>query len=153
MHCNDNYLADIMPVDVCANILIALGWRNGVKKYYMFTLIDNNHFKLNISLFRNKEPLVCNVTQSGINPITWGEALALGKQNVLNDKNDSIYNFISISLGRKHLYDNPFTITLWYPDGSPKSNWYLHYACVLLFHFIPAYFIDFLLILLRKKPL
>ncbi|XP_077300095.1 putative fatty acyl-CoA reductase CG5065 [Arctopsyche grandis] len=111
MHCRANYYADIIPVDICVNALIALAWKTGTTK--------------------STEPYICNLTESGNNPVTWGEVL---------------------DIGRKHLYNNPFTLTLWYPDGSIKASWILHILSVIFFHFIPAYFIDALLVLLRKKP-
>ncbi|KAB0791432.1 hypothetical protein PPYR_03232 [Photinus pyralis] len=77
------------------------------------------------------EPLVLNVTMPSENSITWGEAL---------------------EMGRRHFYNNPFSVCLWYPDGGITSNYWVHAACVLLFHVIPAYLIDFLLILTRGKP-
>nr|CAD7450123.1 unnamed protein product [Timema bartmani] len=80
---------------------------------------------------RPKTPMVVNVTLSGDNPVTFGHVL---------------------EVGRKLLYDYPLEYPLWYPGGSMKSNKLLHDVCVLLFHFLPAYFIDFLLMLLGKKP-
>lgn len=76
--------------------------------------------------------LFCNIASGNVNPITWGDAL---------------------EAGRKKLYDNPLCFSLWYPDGSIKSNYLYHMLCVVLFHYLPAYLIDFLLIILRRKPL
>ncbi|XP_052565321.1 putative fatty acyl-CoA reductase CG5065 isoform X2 [Culex pipiens pallens] len=75
--------------------------------------------------------LFCNIASGNVNPITWGDAL---------------------EAGRKKLYDNPLCFSLWYPDGSIKSNYLYHMLCVVLFHYLPAYLIDFLLIILRRKP-
>nr|CAD7568184.1 unnamed protein product [Timema californicum] len=80
---------------------------------------------------RPKTPMVVNVTLSGDNPVTFGHVL---------------------EVGRKLLYDYPLEYPLWYPGGSMKSNKLLHDVCVLFFHFLPAYFIDFLLMVLGKKP-
>lgn len=33
---------------------------------------------------------------------------------------------------------------LWYPSGSFKSNLTLHKIDVVLYHYLPAYFLDFL---------
>nr|CAD7413526.1 unnamed protein product [Timema poppensis] len=79
----------------------------------------------------SKTPMVVNVTLSGDNPVTFGHVL---------------------EVGRKLLYDYPLEYPLWYPGGSMKSNKLLHDVCVLFFHFLPAYFIDFLLMVLGKKP-
>lgn len=79
----------------------------------------------------NPKPLFCNISSGDVNPITWGEAL---------------------EAGRTKLYENPLCFALWYPDGSIKSNYLYHMLCVVLFHYLPAYLIDFLLIVLRRKP-
>lgn len=55
--------------------------------------------------------------------------------------------------GRDSFHRNPLCFSLWYPDGSIKSNYWHHMLCVIFFHYLPAYFIDALLILFRKKPL
>lgn len=79
----------------------------------------------------NNEVFYCNITESGSHPITWGEA---------------------IEKGRKVFYEYPLTYALWFPDGSIKSNYYYHMFCVIFFHYLPAYVIDFLLVLFRQKP-
>ncbi|KAK4878652.1 hypothetical protein RN001_011158 [Aquatica leii] len=80
---------------------------------------------------KSNEVLVVNATVPEENTVTWGEAL---------------------SLGRKHFYDNPFSVCLWYPDGSIKSNYFLHMISVIFLHMLPAYLIDFCLFLTRGKP-
>jgi hypothetical protein len=42
----------------------------------------------------------------------------------------------------------PLNGVVWYPGGSIKKSRLLHNICVLLFHLIPAYFIDFILFVL-----
>lgn len=32
MHCREGDLADLMPVDICVNALIALAWKTGTNK-------------------------------------------------------------------------------------------------------------------------
>lgn len=73
-----------------------------------------------------------NLTDSGTNPFKWGE---------------------SIESGRQLFYKYPLTQMLWYPNGSIKSNYYHHLLCVILFHYIPAYFIDLLMLAIGQKPL
>ncbi|XP_069702746.1 putative fatty acyl-CoA reductase CG5065 [Periplaneta americana] len=111
MHCRAEYNADVMPCDIAINALIILAWK--------------------VAALRPKKPFICNLTESGDNPITWG--------NILDS-------------GRKHLYDNPLSDAIWFPDGSIKSSWIMHTFCVIFFHFLPAYFIDFLVTLCGKKP-
>ncbi|KAK7792397.1 hypothetical protein R5R35_007747 [Gryllus longicercus] len=57
-----------------------------------------------------------------------------------------------IEKGRRHLYANPLSGAIWYPDGSIKSSWLVHTLCVIFFHFLPAYFIDLLLLVCGHKP-
>ena len=92
-------------------------------------LVYNNDMTF---IFRPRQPLVCNVTESGDNPISWA---------------------YFIDAGKKHLQDNPLSDAIWYPDGSIKSSWLVHMLCVIFFHFLPAYFIDLLVTLCGKKPL
>ncbi|XP_052868592.1 putative fatty acyl-CoA reductase CG5065 [Anopheles cruzii] len=80
---------------------------------------------------RKDDVMYYNLSSSDINPISWGDVL---------------------EKGRKVLNDNPFCFALWYPDGSIKSNYFYHLLCVIFFHYLPAYLIDFLLVLLRRKP-
>jgi fatty acyl-CoA reductase len=73
----------------------------------------------------------CNITESGSNPITCGEGFEKGK---------------------KVIREYPLSLSLWYPGGTIKTNYYHHLFCMIFFHYLPAYFIDFLLVLLRRKP-
>jgi len=111
MHCNPNYPAESVPVDISINCIIALAYKKS---------ITDDH-----------EVLYCNITDNGTNPITWGESLELGK---------------------KSFYEYPMNISLWFPDGSIKSNYFLHLLCVIFFHYVPAYFIDGLLFITGNKP-
>uniref|UniRef100_A0A1B0BQB9 Fatty acyl-CoA reductase n=1 Tax=Glossina palpalis gambiensis TaxID=67801 RepID=A0A1B0BQB9_9MUSC len=58
----------------------------------------------------------------------------------------------SIETGKRLFYQTPLSLALWYPDGSIKKNYYLHLICVIFFHYLPAYIIDFLLLLFARKP-
>ncbi len=111
MYCNSNYPSELIPVDTTANCILACAWKRAQSE-------DNEIF-------------YCNVTESGVNPLTWGEA---------------------IKKGRKVMHEYPLSLSLWYPGGSIKSNYYHHLFCVIFFHYLPAYFIDFLLALFRQKP-
>ncbi|CAH0713003.1 unnamed protein product, partial [Brenthis ino] len=110
MHCNDSYLADVVPVDMVVNACILLSYVTALEK--------------------PKDIRICNITQSGYNPITWGEAL---------------------DMGRVHVQEFPFSVCLWYPGGSPKSSRLHHLIAVFFFHFLPAYFVDMICILMGKK--
>ncbi|RZC41503.1 fatty acyl-CoA reductase 1 [Asbolus verrucosus] len=74
---------------------------------------------------------VYHITSNNDNTISWGEAL---------------------EVGRKHFYDNPFSVCLWYPGGSIKSSYVAHVIAVFFLHTIPAYLVDFLMVLTGNKP-
>lgn len=80
----------------------------------------------------DSKALFCNISNKNMNQVTWGENLKICHERFL---------------------ESPLCFALWYPDGSIKSNYYYHMICVALFHYLPAYLIDFLLIVLRRKPL
>ena len=81
---------------------------------------------------RNTSIPVYNITQSGVVPITWGEILGKGKKIA-------------------HRY--PFEGQIWYPDGDIRNSKFVHNLIVFFFHIIPAYFIDFLMLIFRQKRL
>ncbi|KAJ0182894.1 hypothetical protein K1T71_000870 [Dendrolimus kikuchii] len=110
MHCNEDYLADVVPVDMAVNACIILAYVTGID--------------------RPKEIRFCNITQSGLNPITWGEAL---------------------DIGRFHVQEFPFSVCLWYPGGSPKKSKIQHQIASFFTHLLPAYFVDLLLFMMGKK--
>lgn len=112
MHCNPEFPADILPVDVAMNAIITAAWERGLKT-------------------KNKDTDFRNITLAHDKQLTWGQA---------------------VDLGREFFYKNPLCFSLWYPDGSIKSNYWHHLFCVIFFHYMPAYFIDGLLVLMRRKP-
>lgn len=112
MWCNPDYPADVIPVDLAMNMILAVGWERGMSK--------------------SPEILYTNVAAASENAMTWGQ---------------------SIEEGKKQFYKNPLSYSLWYPDGSIKSSYFVHMFSVIFFHYLPAYLIDFLLIVFRKKPL
>ncbi|XP_006570570.1 uncharacterized protein LOC412986 isoform X1 [Apis mellifera] len=79
---------------------------------------------------KNTSIPVYNITQSGVVPITWGEILGKGKKIA-------------------HRY--PFEGQIWYPDGDIRNSKFVHNLIVFFFHIIPAYFIDFLMLIFRQK--
>ncbi|XP_015590617.1 putative fatty acyl-CoA reductase CG5065 [Cephus cinctus] len=112
MHCNANYHAEVIPVDLAINALIAIA------------------FKIGSAVEKPKNIPVYNITQSGVLPIKWGEVLEKGK---------------------KVAYQYPFEGAIWYPDGDIRSSKFIHNLFVFFFHLIPAYFIDFLMLIFRQK--
>ncbi|EGI71150.1 Putative fatty acyl-CoA reductase [Acromyrmex echinatior] len=111
MLCNADYMSDIIPCDMAINATIALAWQVGTEK--------------------SIKPIFLNATANQENPISWGDALELGK---------------------KHVFDNPFSQPLWYPGGRMTSSKVLHWLAVIFFQTIPAYLLDSLLIVTGNKP-
>lgn len=91
-------------------------------------------YKIGISKRKGNESClsipVYNLTQCGMKPITWGEVLDKGKK-----------------LG----YENPFSLMLWYPDGTIRTNRVMHQLCIIFQHWLPAYIIDGLLLVFGQK--
>ncbi|XP_073847276.1 putative fatty acyl-CoA reductase CG5065 isoform X4 [Musca autumnalis] len=79
---------------------------------------------------RPQEIPVYNITCAERRKVPWGEV---------------------IDLSKKIGYQYPMETGLWYPDGTITTSRFLHQINVLLFHWLPAYFIDFLLFLLGQK--
>ncbi|KMQ92013.1 fatty acyl-reductase [Lasius niger] len=86
----------------------------------------------NFIYFKDHEKRVYNLTSSSEFKVPWTEI---------------------IERGRKITQRVPLNGILWYPGGSMKKSRLLHNICVLLFHMIPAYFIDALLFLAGYKPI
>lgn len=112
MHCNGDYHAEVMPVDLAINSVITVAYR-----------IANKLEEL-------KSIPVINITQSNVRPITWKEVLMRGKHII---------------------HDYPFEGLIWYPDGDMRSSKFWHSLIVFFFHIIPAYLIDFLMLIFRQK--
>ncbi|XP_047542412.1 putative fatty acyl-CoA reductase CG5065 isoform X2 [Vanessa atalanta] len=110
MHCSDSTKVDTMPVDVTISGLILLAY---------FTAIE-----------RPKDIRVCNLTQSGINAITWQE---------------------TSDYWRKYLKEYPLSYSLWYPVATGKKYKIEHQIDAFFTHTLPAYFIDLILFILGKK--
>ncbi|KAJ9598008.1 hypothetical protein L9F63_026887, partial [Diploptera punctata] len=87
-------------------------------------------WKIGVCKDKLKEIPVYNMTASAVKRVPWQEIL---------DK------------GRKIVYENPFEMTIWYPDGNIRSSRFMHNLCVIFLHWLPAYFIDLLLFIFRQK--
>lgn len=55
--------------------------------------------------------------------------------------------------GKQAAYDNPFEAGVWYPNGTITTNKVEHFFKVILFQWLPAYLIDFLMLILGQKRL
>lgn len=77
-----------------------------------------------------KEIPVYNLTQGKEKVRTWGEVL---------------------EMGRTLTWEYPFDMMLWYPDGNIRSSLWMHKICAFFLHWLPAYFIDFMMFIFRQK--
>lgn len=58
-----------------------------------------------------------------------------------------------IDKGRHFIYDYPFEMQVWYPDGDIRSSKLAHNIYSFFFHWIPALLIDLLMVIFCQKPL
>ncbi|KAF5278131.1 hypothetical protein FQR65_LT03647 [Abscondita terminalis] len=87
-------------------------------------------WKMGTTIDRPAEIPVYNMTNDGVIQLTWGQVL---------------------NIGREVAYKYPFEGQIWYPDGDMRSSRIVHQIYCLLFHWIPAYFIDLLMFIFRQK--
>lgn len=85
-----------------------------------------------MNVFRPKEIPVYNMTNDSVVPMTWAEVL---------------------NKGRKVVHENPFEMQIWYPDGDMRSSKIMHQLCCIFMHWLPAYIIDFLMLIFMQKRL
>ncbi|OWR48707.1 Fatty acyl-CoA reductase 1 [Danaus plexippus plexippus] len=94
---------------------------------------------------------------AGPNSTSWNAPLMI----TANGTNDPVTDIppalatlrIDLASGEKYVNTYPHLMVLWYPGGNIRSYWITHQINLVLTHILPAYFIDFLLLLFRKKPL
>ncbi|XP_047368535.1 putative fatty acyl-CoA reductase CG5065 [Vespa velutina] len=87
-------------------------------------------YKISIDRNKLKNCPVYNITQTSMERMTWGQILEKGKEII---------------------YDYPFEGQIWYPDGNIRNNKFIHNLFVFFFHIIPAYLIDFLMLIFCQK--
>ncbi|XP_078050394.1 putative fatty acyl-CoA reductase CG5065 [Augochlora pura] len=84
-----------------------------------------------VGIEKPQEPIYMNVTNGAENPITWRKAIEMGKV---------------------HARNHPFSGILWYPGGTNTNSVVYHWIRVILFHLIPAYLLDGVIMLSGNKP-
>lgn len=100
----------------------------------IWNLGEEKNFKTRfpLSSHRPREIPVFNVTQHESRRITYGEFF-----KVANDMKAEI----------------PFALSLWFPNVTITQNRLWYYINIILFQWIPAYFVDFLFFIFRQKRL
>lgn len=76
---------------------------------------------------------IFNITSSAEYKVSWEEIIEIGR------------NIIETRM--------PLNGVAWYPGGSMKKSRLIHNICVILFHYLPALFVDSLLFILGYKPI
>lgn len=87
-------------------------------------------YKLGSAKEAPEEVPVYNMTNAQVQTVTWKDVLDKGR-----------------STARKF----PFEMMIWYPDGDMRSSYFIHQINCIFQHWIPAYFIDFLMFVFRQK--
>ncbi|XP_075168020.1 putative fatty acyl-CoA reductase CG5065 [Haematobia irritans] len=75
---------------------------------------------------------VAHLTSSNEIKVSWSEIIEIGRWVIENRV--------------------PLNGVAWYPGGSMKSNYFVHWICMILFHWMPAIFVDLLLRILGYPP-
>lgn len=136
MMCEKNYVADMVPVDIVINLMIAAAWRTATRK-------SNNL-------------LIYNCCTGQRNPIIWSEfvkfAMSSVRKHPLGTSNCRINSAAFFNLNQFTLF---ITVEgcLWYPTGDLRMNRPMNTLNCLLKHFLPAYILDGVARIMGKKPL
>lgn len=80
MHCNPDLPADVMPVDIAINAIIAAAWDRGLK--------ENNKIEY------------CNITLPHEKQLTWGQSVEKGKYTFI------CFSFIASHCNKPTLYSS-----------------------------------------------
>ncbi|KAJ8970991.1 hypothetical protein NQ317_016773, partial [Molorchus minor] len=89
-------------------------------------------------------------------------AYLIGTEKVTSKNEVPVYNLTQdavmtiryqeiIDLGRSIIYDYPFEMMVWYPDGALRSSKLIHNLFSIFFHWLPALLIDFLMLICGQK--
>lgn len=127
--------SEVIPVDYAINGLVVIPYEFCTKPRYMklpILVVLGMPWSRLYYIYRPDEVPVYNITCAERRKVPWGYVIELSKK-----------------IG----YQYPMETGLWYPDGCITTNRLLHQINVILFHWLPAYFIDFLLLLLGQKRL
>lgn len=138
LYCHRDMVADLIPVDLCINLLLTVGWKTACKA-------PRNRAPSNASACSGEGGAAATAAAAGVpdipvyncvsgaqNPVTWARLE---------------------ECGRTHLRRNPYSGVLWYPGGSFKSSRLYNEVCVVALHTIPAYIMDGVARLSGQKPM
>jgi fatty acyl-CoA reductase len=134
-------VADVVPVDIPVNMMIATAWHTVLTK--------------------PKDVPIYHCTTGGINPFTWGE-MGTPTDRCRLSRLSSLYTLCRVPtpfslflecIALQILQKTPFEKALRRPSNVVmRNNPLMHEYWVLCSHLIPAYMVDFLVRLVGRKP-
>ncbi|KAI9579192.1 hypothetical protein GQX74_004664 [Glossina fuscipes] len=124
LRCNPHAFADMVPVDMCVNSIIAASW-DIAKKYNSTVTLKENGEKL------IQTPKVYNFCSSKENKITWGD-------------------FTNKTTKYGHMY--PTKKAIWYTCYANRPNRIMHLLSIFCLHYLPATILDCFSLIMGKKP-
>uniref|UniRef100_A0A1A9WRY0 Fatty acyl-CoA reductase n=1 Tax=Glossina brevipalpis TaxID=37001 RepID=A0A1A9WRY0_9MUSC len=124
LRCNPRALANMVPVDMCVNSIIAASW-DVAKKYNSTITLKENGEKL------TQTPKVYNFCTSKENKITWGD-------------------FTNKTTKYGLMY--PTTKAIWYLCYANRPNRIMHLLSIFCLHYLPATILDCFCLIMGKKP-
>ncbi|XP_075148976.1 fatty acyl-CoA reductase wat-like [Haematobia irritans] len=113
MYGNAKQPAGLVPVDFCANTMLACAW-------YTATAVKQ---------IPSQQPQIYNLVPDKSNTLEWG----------------AYKKYVEV-----HGAEIPLASMIWYPFLIFANNIYLYRFLTLVYHTLPGYFIDFLLILMGR---
>jgi fatty acyl-CoA reductase len=133
IYCDQKSYGDFLPVDVAINGLMVCTWN-----YIAFRFVNDRYFLkfdflIHIFFRSDKEHYIVNFTSSQDIALPWESILDMG-QDIISKK-------------------YPLNQIMWYPGGGMSKYRTVHRVKSLLFHWLPALFIDTLLFCLGFKPI
>ncbi|XP_005180106.1 fatty acyl-CoA reductase wat [Musca domestica] len=115
MYGNPNHKAGLVPVDFCANMMLACAWYTGTA----------------VKQIPSSDPTIYNLVPDQSNTLHWG----------------AYKRFVE-----EHGVEIPLASMIWYPFLIFAQNKYFYNFLILIYHTLPGFFIDFMLLLMGKKP-
>lgn len=139
MHCNRDIIANIVPVDMTVNALIASAWdvaTNYKGAWYVYYSYYNNHnnsidFSIIFNFSQTEDIPIYNYVSSVENPLTWGQFTDLNIQNG---------------------FEYPFSTAIWYLSFHMHKTAFMNRIYMIFLHFLPALMIDMVAKCFRQKP-
>ncbi|PNF31087.1 Fatty acyl-CoA reductase wat [Cryptotermes secundus] len=129
MHCDRDMIAELVPVDMVVNMMIATAW--DVATRHRLKAEKNQLTKLTESLSGPDDISILNYVSSTQNPITWGQYMKF---------NECGTEFPSMKV-------------MWYYCFQLHKHRIMHNLCTVFLHFLPALIVDTAARVVGKEPI